>query len=180
MLFGARRLQEDMCVSDSIYLRVATFRWNSLRSDDVWSLWGHGMNIWRHIAANKSGISCGNQDALNRVKRARNREEKKEKSRRHRSYKKNTKKIRISRLEVTVMAKDSRVSPAWLVSGEEHPRALIHVYTTLIIFSRAYTVKRYTVKISGKVRVSLIPTSRQRLSRYRTTIAQPLYRIIGK
>lgn len=72
------------------------------------------MNIWRHIAANKSGISCGNQDALNRVERARNREEKKEKSRRHRPYKKNTKKIRISRLrlEVTVMAKDSRVSPA--------------------------------------------------------------------
>lgn len=71
------------------------------------------------------------------------------------------------------MAKDSRVSPAWLVSGEEHLRALIHVYTTLIIFSRAHTVKRYTVKISGKVRVSLMPTSRQRLSRYRTTIAQP-------
>lgn len=74
--------------------------------------WHEYMTAYR---GEQIGISCGNQDALNRVKRARNREEKKEKSRVDTALtRKHEKKIRISRLrlEVTVMAKDSRVSPA--------------------------------------------------------------------
>lgn len=72
--------------------------------------WHEYMTAYR---GEQIGISCGHQDALNRVKRARNREEG-ELAFDTALTRKHEKEIRISRLrlEVTVMAKDSRVSPA--------------------------------------------------------------------